>query len=163
MELTIKGGIKFALQNPREVGFEGETNDCTVRSLAAVTGVPYRDAHAYCKRWGRRDGHGTLFQSLLRGVAARKETVYGYRVFEVECKRPLRIRNMFGKMRTIGRGDTLKQTLRRLGSGRYIVVKRGHALAVKDGVVHDIFAVGASSRVTSIWKFVPSSQVQEGL
>jgi len=41
--------------NTRDEGFEFESNDCMVKAIQAVTGVPYRDAHAFIeKRFGRK-------------------------------------------------------------------------------------------------------------
>lgn len=68
---------QFLLAYAKPMGFEHETNDCTVRALACCTGIPYSEAHAHCKAKGRKDGRGmfahALYPSWNNGTHAFKE------------------------------------------------------------------------------------------
>jgi hypothetical protein len=136
--------FEYTHSTERDEGFDHEKGDCTVFALKHATGVPYRDAHQFLARAGRMDRRGMPMSLALLGWEARKDIVYGYRVFQVPI--PPRL--------TLGRLMPVMQ------EGRYIVGIKGHVFAVVDGVVHDTARVGPRSRVLSIWRFEPSSQVE---
>jgi hypothetical protein len=142
---TTSGGIKFELGTNRDIGYEGERNDCTVRALQAVTGVPYRYAHTLlAKKHDRCPGRGIKFESTLRNWAVDKTILFGYRV----------------TLRVAGARETLATTRRHFNTGRYLLIKRGHAFTMIDGVVYDAGVLGARTRVLSVWEFEPSSVVE---
>jgi hypothetical protein len=85
----LAGSIKSVALESRDAGYGHETNDCLVKALAAVTGVPYRDAHQFCKdKLGRGDRQGTMVYGLLH-IAKMKTTIYGFRIFEKPGSSPL--------------------------------------------------------------------------
>jgi hypothetical protein len=102
-------------------GFK-ERNDCAVRALALVANMPYKDAHSKFKRLGRKNGHGTRNSDIDTALAELN--------FKQD-KSPM----------TVGR------LLQKYPSGRVYVVKRQHAFAVIDGIIHDTFVTGPKSRV----------------
>lgn len=91
-----------------------ETNDCTVVSLAVITGSGYESAHVTMSLGGRkhREGRWMHKAAAIRGM---------------------------DMVRGLDRdsGVTLNQFTQAHPRGRYWVEVSGHALAVIDGVVHD--------------------------
>jgi len=163
MERITKGGVDFAIANDRE-GFN-ETRDCPVRAIKNATGVPYRDAHAFCAQHGRRQGKGMYFSNLLDKLVTDKAIVFGYRIARVDCRSKVtRMRyDMTGFHRRPveldGPAPTLLRAIRLCREGRYIAIKSGHTFAIIDGVVHDMGAVGTHCRVNQLYKLEPSSIV----
>jgi hypothetical protein len=141
-------------------GYEGpeERNDCTVRAIQNVTGVPYIDGHRWTGERGRRNRKGMAFVSLMDRVAASKELVYGYRVRKVDVNRHAAVVTAFGRRRYVG--PTLAEVMPQLRHGRYVVVITGHTFAVIDGVIHDMGHNGARCRVSAVYQFEPSSVVE---
>lgn len=116
-----------------------ERNDCTVRAVSAACNASYASAHSLLAAAGRKPRRGMYFQQYM----ANQTELLGCKVTRVATGRP-----------------TLEQALYRyMADGRYIVVKRGHAFAVIDGVVIDTAAVGSRSRVLAIWRVdVPADE-----
>tara|TARA_R110000751_G_scaffold152635_7_gene257808 strand:+ start:1197 stop:1802 length:606 start_codon:yes stop_codon:yes gene_type:complete len=52
----------------QQSGRMGETNDCTVKSVALALGIPYRVANARMAVAGRRPRKGVNFEKVTRGV-----------------------------------------------------------------------------------------------
>lgn len=123
--------MKFKLVTTRSQGFEHERNDCTVRSLSNAADISYHEAHELCARAGRKPRHGFHFQSWLTEQARSSEgIVFGrYRVHRIELPAGATWR---------ARNVTLAQFLRDFPRGRFILVKRGHAFAVVEGVALDL-------------------------
>jgi hypothetical protein len=140
----IKGGIRFEVNKADTVRGEAyahEHNDCTVRAIKHLTGVPYSDAHTMCARLGRRPRKG--LNTVQLNALVDQPHVYGYKVTRV-CL------TMFS--RTLGR--VMSSCLK----GRYLIIKTGHAIACIDGVLHDSGTSGPGSRVLMVFKFTPSSE-----
>jgi len=55
--------------------FRHECNDCAVQAVAVVCRVPYEEAHAACKRVGRKDGDGMGVMQINRVVES-----FGFKV-----------------------------------------------------------------------------------
>jgi hypothetical protein len=145
MPREIRNGIRFEIQGANDVrglAFGHENNDCTVRAIKHLTGVPYSDSHALCKRLGRRDKRG-LNTVQLQGLTALPHA-YGYKVTRVILPAMLE--------------STLGRAMLSLHKGRYLIIKTGHAIACIDGVLYDSGASGPGSRVLMVFKFTPSSQ-----
>jgi hypothetical protein len=108
----------------RSSGF-AEHNDCAVRAYALFKNIPYNGAHDTFKKLGRRDGHCTKNHIIydLLGRDTRKE----------------------------GTGLTLNQLVAQHPTGRVYGMKRGHAFAIIDGVLHDQWQVGGKCRITWYW------------
>lgn len=138
--------IKHAIANEQD-GMQ-EHNDCTVRAIKNATGVPYRDAHSWAEKRGRKNGKGVYFGTWMQDVATLKEIVYGYRI---SCVLNPKYRNEM---------QTLNQCMHLMRKGRYIVLVKGHTFAVIDGVIHDSGHNGDRKRVYSIWQVELSSVVE---
>jgi hypothetical protein len=153
-ERVSRDGVAFAVANIRDIGFEHESKDCTVRAIKNATGVPYRDAHAFLQARGRKDCEGMYFSEVMTELVTTKAIVFGYRITKVEEGTTLD--RTYARLRY----PTLASSLRKCREGRYIIIKRGHTFAVIDGVVYDSGTVGTRSQVRSIFKLEPSSVVE---
>jgi hypothetical protein len=112
---------------------KGETNDCTVKALAAATGESYDDAWAALNRHGRpfRKGPKAMLKTIngRRAIVcpalekAANELGFDFRVME---KHEYRAKTMV----TAERDPALR-------NGGFICMVRGHVAAVVDGEVID--------------------------
>ena len=104
------------------------------------------------------------FESMIALWGQSKTIVFGYRMTRVEVKTETRLRIRRTNLGWVHQNVTVRPTLasmiRQCREGRYLVIKRGHAFTIIDGVIHDNTAVGARSQVRSIWKFEASSVVE---
>lgn len=112
-----------------EAGFKGETGDCVCRSIAIVTGFPYR--HVYDainelakteKRNKRKRGKSSARTGVHKDVIRTYLEALGY-VWVPTMK--------------IGSGCTVHLRDGELPMGRLIVNVSRHTTAVIDGVIHD--------------------------
>lgn len=96
-----------------------EHNDCTVKAWVNTFDCSYESAHAWLKKHGRINRKGMLLKDIERALAS--------------CKK--------AKIKVGPYGTTERINLRAFcekhSKGRYYILVRGHALCVKDGVVHD--------------------------
>lgn len=145
--MTIKSGIRYTCPDSKALrgdAFAYERNDCTVRAFAVAAGVPYSDAHAFVARLGRQDRRGLRFTADKFTTVIESQLAYGYVVTRVSLRR----------------GETVARTMLHMQTGRYLVIKTGHAFGVVDGVIHDSPVVsGARGRVLAAFKFTPSSEM----
>jgi hypothetical protein len=118
-------GIKFCKTFPRTI--ESESNDCAVRALSIACDIPYHEAHSRFSKVGRKPNKGVSVDMLSRVLGDRP----------------------------IG-SDWLSYTLSRFCAlkpkGRFLVLKRNHAFAVVNGVVHDWGKLGGNTKVYSWWE-----------
>jgi hypothetical protein len=109
--------MEFIKANPRE--YDSESNDCTVRATSLALSKPYKEVHKVFASNGRRWGKGvnliTLEKSLKSLLGTEPDTHKHW---------------LHGRI-------TLKSFVSRYNKGSWVVVKRGHAFAVVDGVVMD--------------------------
>lgn len=114
-----------------------ERNDCTVRSLATATGLPYPDCHSFMASKGRRRFRGVVFRYCVpdNGVALGHH-------FEFTPLVKAR-----GLKTAIKRNPKLK-------TGTWILKVRSHVYTIRDGVAYDSFdATGRD--VLYAWKVTP--------
>lgn len=148
MEVITIGNIKFT---PTHSMVEGSTNDCVVRALTVVTGSTYQQAFDYCAQaLGRKPKEGVSVYRLENEIAVNEvlgkrfksvgdkyyRTVYDYKTNTVlgHIHRP--VTTYKGKWGKIEREMTIQTFLKNNPEGSYFVLVRGHAFAVKDGVVY---------------------------
>ena len=116
-----------------------ETNDCTVKAVAVVTGLPYAEAHALLRRYGRRPGHGmTAFGP--KGYHAAIESL-GFTVTRLEG-------HALNRCKTI---VTLGRALPSRGVFLVLTSSNRHVLAARGGQVHD-YTAGRRHRIASVWR-----------
>lgn len=117
----------FICANPRTI--DNESNDCTVRSTSLAFNKPYDEVHRIYHAMGRKPRRGStihimnkVFQSITKDDRVMTRDIYE---------------------------PTFAQFAKEHPVGKFIVVKRKHAVALIDGVWHDahVSCVGARSRV----------------
>jgi hypothetical protein len=113
--------MQFKPANPRPDGLN-ETNDCVVRALSLAFNWPYSDVHTICAAAGRKPRRGMYRHQTDKAIAklSGNPAAMGNDIY------PRSIR------------PTFAQFARENPKGRFIVIKRGHAVALIDGVYHDM-------------------------
>lgn len=132
--------IYIALQSEQSQTFPHETNDCTVKALAAATGVSYLTAHDLLAKRGRKIGKG--FNSLVMIEEIQK---LGKEVKDV------------GSL-IIPHTKTVRAFGARNYKGTYLIRTKGHILCSKNGVVQD-WTVGRCHRILNVWRVDEKKQV----
>ena len=128
-----------------------EKNDCVVRALANACDVTYDAAHAVVKEvFGRKQGRGVqMFNFIMKQVKSIKFDHIGQ--LSLFDSNDVVVRNVqhlgdapkFGgelinkKYKHKKVAYTVKAFAQRFNKGNYIVAVKGHALAIKNGVVVD--------------------------
>lgn len=148
-----KLGSSAVYLTERDPGFESERNDCFVKALGAVTGVPYRDAHEFIRlNFKRLPRKGTRNPGeVLTGLKTNGKTVYGYVPRPVSCGVEMH------DWKCSTRYDTLNQFTQTHQTGRYLLWSVNHAFALVNGRVYDNGLAGPRTRVTGAYEFIPSS------
>ena len=126
--------MNFIKANPRE--YSDERNDCTVRATSLALNKPYKEVHRVYSDNGRKWGRGTDGFTI--------ERVIKHYVGDDYKKRKA----------TIDGRISLAKFLKLYPTGHWVVVKRGHAFAVIDGVAHDadISCCNSRSVVLLAWQ-----------
>lgn len=114
-----------------------EKNDCVVWSFAMASGSTYEDAHSFAqKKLNRVFGNGTFMylytKNILGDKLNGKEISYlGHSPYKL----PVGVDNK----KTLQNGKsrfTVKSFMEKYNKGRYVVIVRGHAFAIVDGVMY---------------------------
>jgi hypothetical protein len=127
--------------------FQGEENDCTVRALANVLGMPYKLSHGILAKAGRKPRHGMVvsdWQPVYERLGLKLLSVHG------NTKGARFVSHKYNIERQAG--ITLEKMLPRLQHGRYVLKVRGHVLAVVEGKVLDYGHNLAGTRVAAVYK-----------
>ena len=114
-----------------------ENHDCVVRAIASSFEMHYDEAHQFvAKTWFRGNREGTRnfiggMRSMVdKGVMINGKSFsnlgdqYGHMKYDVKVKGQVVKRNM-----------TTGTFIKKFPKGRYVVVVRGHAFSIIDGVV----------------------------
>ncbi len=129
----------------------GEANDCSVKAISIVCGVPYSEVHALLKGLGRKDRAATPTALSRKAI-----TAFGFRIREwgfMEMKTKIR---SYPAPHNDLRSITTHHP-RRFPQAwadchpNMIWVTSGHMLAVKGGVVQD-WSINRALRVRQIWE-----------
>ena len=124
-----------------------DSRDCAVRALANVSSFSYPEVHKLMEEAGRKRNRGTpwaTLHSVYMATGAKEATYYGNNTAIKACNFNAKHYN---------KSLTLKSFINQHTKGKYIVVVRGHALAVCDGAVIDLFASKAGKRLMCVYKF----------
>jgi hypothetical protein len=113
----------------------GETNDCTVRALTAVTGLTYDDCHRQLAKQGRKPRKGCHW--FIEGPKAAEA---------LGC-------TMRRMQRSEYRAKTMISAERdpALRNGRFAVLVRGHVAGMIDGNVID-WSQGRRHRIVDVYE-----------
>lgn len=115
-----------------------ESNDCAVRAHALFTGMSYSESHQLFKQMGRIDGKATQY-AIIRSI------------FQGDKKYELHIPH----------GLTLNKLRARYPKGRIYALMRGHAFAVIDGQLHDLYQVGGKCHIRLYWVDADAQQCDD--
>jgi hypothetical protein len=126
--------MQFISANPRTI--QQESNDCTVRATSLAMNKPYEEVHKVFAKHGRRIGKGVTIANLMATL------------MDLTQKNINIVANHSIRKQTLG------SFIKTHPKGRFVVVKRGHAFAVIDGVAHDAHSscCGARSIVKYAYK-----------
>jgi hypothetical protein len=148
--------FKKTLSGRTECGYEGETNDCGVRALAEAANITYAESHSFWSKLGRQNKNGVYFKWLDSFLESNDGYCFGKQVTETIFP--------FHKHETHKWDDNKQEYIRHTKrmnvktfiqqnpTGRFIVLSRGHAKAVVDGVIHDQDD-GIYSEIQRVYKF----------
>lgn len=107
-----------------------ESNDCTVRATSLALNKPYKAIHEVFSKHGRKPRKGVTvltLQAVLMDLVGDN-----LKIVASDIARPER--------------NSLAKFLKTHPKGRFVIVRRGHAFAVIDGVAHDAHESGCSPR-----------------
>jgi hypothetical protein len=110
--------FQYICNNPRT--FDLEINDCVVRALSLAFNRAYPEVHEVCAKAGRKPRRGMMRAQTDKAIQALSA-------------------NKDAKLERYSRGNrcTLATFAKHNPKGNFIVIKRGHAVALIDGVYHD--------------------------
>jgi hypothetical protein len=131
--------MQILTDSRRNQSHKEEYFDCFVRALATALEIKYVYAHDLVEWAGRKNNSKTDFEltaiplcNLLHLPFERTSTW----IQSISNFRP-----------------TLKQALKdKIATGKWIVVVRGHAFAIKDSVIFDKIKIGMTRRVLAVIK-----------
>ena len=116
---------------------QSESNDCAVRAIASSFEMHYDEAHKFvAKKWFRGNREGTRnFVGGMRGMVSKGVLIngksfsnlgdqHGHMKYDVKVKGQIVKRNM-----------TTGTFIKKFPKGKYLIVVRGHAFSIIDGVV----------------------------
>ena len=127
----------------------GESKDCLVYAFASAFGLDYDTAHAEVKqRFKREDNNGVKYGYVGQGLQVGA-TCNGKTVTEV-IDRPTLDYKVYGKV--VPRSIRLSTFIAQKSKGTYIVLVRGHAISIRDGVMVDNRQPRPSALVTNAYK-----------
>lgn len=143
----MKQQLPFIKSSKAIKGFESsalakvETNDCVVLSFATAFGVSYDEAHAFVKEvFSRKNRKGTrFFVSRLHRYINNHGEIFGSKVIPMGRKKTDVNYSLVYEVKVAGKIIKRKMTVGTFINnnpiGTFIVVVKGHAFTIIDGVV----------------------------
>lgn len=116
----------------------GETNDCTVRAMAAGAEVGYDDAHVFCKSFFKRENRKGPITLNIQEAAKSGAMKIGNKTITLTELPKKSIQNkykLYGEV--IFRDKTVKSFQKDFQQGTFLVLVARHAFIVKDGKLID--------------------------
>lgn len=123
--LEIGMSKNFICANPRPSDLR-ESNDCTVRATCVAMGKPYLEIHQAFAKMGRKPRTGVTVVTMNKAL-------------KLITNRPQELVRVLDE-------PTFAQFAKANPKGRFIVIKRGHAVALIDGTWYDAHEKGAGAR-----------------
>jgi len=128
----------------------GEKNDCVVRAFANACDVTYNSAHTVAKEvFGRENNRGVqAFSFLMKRIKTITFDVTGQLSLFDSDKKVITVKHIGDAPKMGGElinpkykhkkvAYTVKEFARKYNKGNYIIQVKGHALAIKNGVICD--------------------------
>lgn len=135
---------------------KSENNDCVVRAFATAADMDYDSAHWFVKKtFKRKDRKGVYrFESIMNIFSNCNEQVNGKNIKTITEEYNTMLYYVTVKGQKVLRSTTTSSFIKRYPVGTYIVVVRGHAFTIKDGVVIGNFDDGKKmkKRINGAWK-----------
>ena len=136
---TIKTDLRNALA--AESGRRNETNDCSVRALAVVTGEDYEAAHRALQAEGRRHRKGSTMPAIAKAAKRLGYTMIRGNRRDYAAK----------TIRTADRDRNLRR-------GAFMLEVRGHVAGMIDGQIVD-WTDGRLHRIKAVWEVTKDAVV----
>jgi hypothetical protein len=116
---------------------QSESNDCAVRAIASSFEMHYDEAHKFvAKKWFRGNREGTRnFIGGMRGMVSRGVLINGKSFSNLGDQNGHMKYDVKVKGQIVKRNMTTGTFIKKFPKGRYLVVVRGHAFSIIDGVV----------------------------
>ena len=135
------------LLKPGSVIAQSEDNDCFVYAFATAFDLDYDTSHGICRReFGRRDKKGVssikIDKVLEDMMLGRREGINERKVANIIT--PTNTYKVKGEL--ITRKAKVSSFTKKYPKGTYLIITRGHAVTVKDGVLLDNNSEDAKSK-----------------
>ena len=113
-----------------------ETNDCVVRAISSSFEMHYDEAHQFVKvKFGRKDRKGTaFFVGGMRRMVDDKVKINGKSFETMGGQFAQMDYDVKVKGQIVKRKMTTGTFIKKYPTGRYLVVVRGHAFSIIDGL-----------------------------
>ena len=117
-----------------KTGFEQENNDCVVRAIAVASDLDYASAHQWVKeKLKRPDRKGTSVTAYrLSTLIQAGEKINNKQIVSIPHKELINPAYTHKKVQYTEGTFSQKHN-----KGTYFVLVKGHALAIKDGIIYD--------------------------
>ena len=134
MSTTVINAINHLISsgNPTD---KGDRNNCFPVAVAVTTGIPYSDITYHLSHMGRRVGKGTPWSTISKYLPRMK----------------FQIMKEYGTWYQRRTNPTVLQFAKSHPTGKYILIVKGHALAVVDGVIYDTLRT-KRARIFQAWE-----------
>lgn len=132
-----------------------ESKDCVIRAITNVTGVSYDEVHSFLASYGRKQGKGTDVETMFTACKAfglKFVGTFGKTSSARSCA-------YFAKRQyahdhdSSNKSITLGNLVKSLPFGRFVVVIRGHAVAMIDGKLIDTHLNPKQAQVVALFQF----------
>jgi hypothetical protein len=110
-------------------GYKGKCGDCVTRSVAIVSGLPYKEVYAVLAK-GEGESHKAKGKTARNGIHTKDKWFKDYMKS---------LGFVWVPTMRIGSGCTVHLNANELPAGKLIVKVTKHYTAVIDGVIHDTF------------------------
>ena len=126
--------IKGAKESPLA---KSESSDCVVRAIASATGMDYDSAHQFVKEtFKRKNGKGTFgLGNGMNLLSKNGKQINGKDVQIISEEHNTMLYYVVVKGIKKLRATTTSSFIKKYPVGSYMVVVKGHAFTIKDGVV----------------------------
>jgi len=117
---------------------KSETNDCVVRAFMMVLDLPYDKAHKFvADKFNRVNGQGTYTTQYLSNIIGTQKNGYKIRLMGYHPKRSFGSRKKLVNPKYKNEtGYTVKSFMEQYPTGRYLIIVKGHSLALVDGILY---------------------------
>ena len=133
----------------------GESSDCTVRSMSNSSGMDYDLVHSVLKKNGRRDNKGVRYDVIMpsmkelgfefvgvfgKTIAAKNGLAHAAKYYDVVAE-------------SQNKPITLGNLVKSLPFGKFVVIIKGHAVALVNGKLIDTFDNSSQSQVAMLFQY----------